>query len=518
MNETATLKAKLDHLLDHIQSAKDGQSLPCLNELRLIAILLRVSVHADKDALDPLDDCRFVCRLIKGSRMSNDLYIQYIRLACRVLEQTGKFTTSGERLVGMVQEALKQRHDKSIEQVDVDIVSSLGSWLERIDVRDLQVQVKHLWSVYTSRPTTKPSKGSESTQVDGVNENDDSQVIMIRTIQGLLDKTSTADESTNPVQAWHMAWSTLVTQCEMRLLQSSTFAIYNSLVILWSESKHPFDTHKSRQVWLPCILLLTQTLASLSRDFISKQLSSISSALTRIFLASCTWNKVTVVDNDQTSIPTLTWMTMSQLVDKVGCKWMLQRSPTTSLDKTTKLGKALHFCTIVRMAVGEWKIQLTASLERAHTFQDTVSSVVLDACANLIRHAIDYIVQVSLETDASVYKSVPPEALIHVKVSLEEALDAAVEYLVLREIEQALVDVNVLGLLACLLQEMDAFEVHPTADYPVLNGLQSALAVTDSGSQTALLACICIVLEQACMDNEATRIKAIKDNELMGLD
>jgi hypothetical protein len=206
------------------------------------------------------------------------------------------------------------------------------------------------------------------------------------------------------------------------------------------------------------------------------------------------------------------WFSLSSLVSAVGWDWMLMtgggsQSPGSALGGATKL------CAILRMASGEYKIQLnhrlygsaaTASAER-RADRDSLA----EECCRFLALSMEYVATLAEraddENDSEEVKqdrkpSADPAqptlsnaAILHIRKSLHEALVCSAHYCIERTSFSTECDLCVVRLLGALLSEFDIFlESRQAADvddeHAILNALRTVLnLVRDRGACESLL-------------------------------
>jgi hypothetical protein len=480
--------------------------------------------------------CSFLIRLIECSDEDYQLQCQYARIGAQILSQIASASNDASvfqaisKLAWTLQEFLRNRRQREdcIDIVDVEIIASLGTWLESFeDTQQLSAQLRQLWQLYLFKPNVKKSEGDQNESND---EGENPASLMRRTLHSLLNQSFDANlppesqQTDDKLELWHSCWLQFILQCELLLSKESVSSVYSELISCWVQSRPPFDTHAIRRRWLSVILLVTQAKVSASNEILSNLLSDpvLSSNLSFVLLTSATSNDticVSQLDDHNISSRALTYMNLSLLLGKAGCQWMMRASHDHSLH-TSKLGRAQRFCVLIRTAVGEWKIQLNRALESTGKNEWTENdSMITQSCGNIIVHAFEFAVALSTDADANTSRKswVLPEAVLHLQQSLEEVLDAATEYLILRQQDHPIADANVLQVLSVLLTEYDVFDthrMHTEVDYPLLHALQRSLNVSDTVSRNYLLRCIATTLDQSILENEDSRMATFRDSGL----
>lgn len=192
------------------------------------------------------------------------------------------------------------------------------------------------------------------------------------------------------------------------------------------------------------------------------------------------------------SLRALAWQTTIGIVDECGWKWMLHEG------HDGKLGVGTILTTWIRLASGEWRIQLQAeTTDSISTETQGTSPPTGNACARMLMKVVDYCVELQEKSTLDI----SPDAILHLRQSLEDSLVTTVEYLNVRremDMEGIFSPISV-RLLGSLLRESDIWRLQdrnpqtPQAvidclryilsnrsDYSLLPGLANILADADS--------------------------------------
>jgi hypothetical protein len=194
----------------------------------------------------------------------------------------------------------------------------------------------------------------------------------------------------------------------------------------------------------------------------------------------------------------MAWTTLASLVEAFGFNWM--NATTGSLS----LGNATAMCTIVRLAAGEWRIQLGRLCVEVDT-----EAFQLESCGRVIVAALQYALQF---TDESL-PMIPSAALLHLRDSFQDALHATVQYLC-HPVQHANVQVLVGRVLASLLMEFDVWEGLPDgiSTDETLEALRVALGSTEDPRD--MLPCLMMVLASA--DSSRNNVSFLESHNLLG--
>jgi len=262
---------------------------------------------------------------------------------------------------------------------------------------------------------------------------------------------------------------------------------------------------------------------------------------------------VVSVDPQQDELRVLAWMTVTTLVrsSSTAWEWLFSQRQQSS----NKLGA------LVRLAAGEWKIQLATLLNQTdedgagagasskttgiYNGDDSSPSFLLvEVCAQFLLLTVDYLLQLSdrMDDDSDDNTANIPsgDVILHVRKSLDEALNSAVQYLGLMKVRIPAVDSAVVRVLAKLLTEFDVFAPAPVAlrmqqqqppkdgddgspECAALQGLHVAMEIAtnttmndDDGLHLSdcLLPSIAAVLASA--EGEPSRVSLLKEYGLLG--
>jgi hypothetical protein len=185
----------------------------------------------------------------------------------------------------------------------------------------------------------------------------------------------------------------------------------------------------------------------------------------------------------------LAWTCLTNLLqsEKIGWDWLLLMEGTTkkssSSSGSSSSNRGRHLTTLVRLAVGEWKIQLgyylvagentehdKNSSNQQQERQEDCETLIL-VCGQSIVQTVQFIAQLAddvmdHDNDDAKRKAVPmlsATSINHLRRSLDEALDAAVQYLGLHPEQHGRVpqiDACAIRVLGSLLTEMNVFDQH----------------------------------------------------------
>lgn len=176
----------------------------------------------------------------------------------------------------------------------------------------------------------------------------------------------------------------------------------------------------------------------------------------------------------------LAWTCLTNLLqsEKIGWDWLLLMETTTKSSSSSSSNQGRHLTTLVRLAVGEWKIQLgyylvagddsehgKASCKQQEKEEDCETLILV--CGQFIVQTVQFVAQLAEGhgNDDSKRRAALPllsaTNITHLRRSLDEALDAAVQYLGLHPEQHGRVpqvDACVIRVLGSLLTEMNVFD------------------------------------------------------------
>lgn len=231
------------------------------------------------------------------------------------------------------------------------------------------------------------------------------------------------------------------------------------------------------------------------------------------------------------------WFSLSSLVSAVGWDWMLVAGGGNK-SSGSALGSATKLCAILRMASGEYKIQLNhrlyGSAATATAESRTDRDSLAEECCRFLALSLEYVVQLadridnddgdddendSDEDDGKPRADpVPPAslsnaAILHIRKSLHEALICSAHYCIERTTFRTECDLCVVRLMGSLLSEFDIFlegrQAEADEEHTILNAIQAVLrGVRDRGACESLLPGLLMIFASSEGDND--RAAALK--------
>ena len=188
-----------------------------------------------------------------------------------------------------------------------------------------------------------------------------------------------------------------------------------------------------------------------------------------------------VHDNDTHDIRVMAWTTAAHLIETFGWDWMILDSQQHAL------GPAKHMCTLVRLASGEWRIQLGhACLEDSNT-RTNKESPLLAPCGRSIIAAFHALITMAESSSTSMSS----DALLHMQHSFHDAYHSTVSYLSMVQ-EGTKTTARLLG---CFLQEFSVWDefLEGVTIHDVLQATRVALTM----QVPELLPCLVTIMDSA---------------------
>ena len=401
--------------------------------------------------------------------------------------------------------------------VHLDVLRALEVWIEQDPKKIAEMNVLEIiWYHYISLATQIESSSSQATtsfeskescdypakEKDGDTECRRDWELMSQTLLGILEGTNTigatASNNASNDDAIHMTLLNLWHEMVITIFQSygndSLPDTLLSHIIEWTT--HPKHIHllppTASQAWHEWILSMIQTRIAFDKPFRVQlfQQTRIIEQMNQLLLAyvvSPTEDNHNITGgfssnnhSQNSSLRALAWQTMVTLVESCGWQWVLmvtmsknltnKDSPSSATSTTrsgtsssSRLGMASNLCTWIRLANGEWRIQLQAvqnsgnnetststtpatadrtsdtSTHQQIIWQQATGLPVGNACARLLIGVVHFCVQLEEEKHHPRRRlpSLSVDALLHLKTSLQGALFTTVEYLQERQRESS---------------------------------------------------------------------------------
>lgn len=457
--------------------------------------------------------------LYRGARLIAQLVYRMVHAidavsACHIEQEESMFIMAkyvlnawGEGLLQFYCSVMCNESSASVLVARIEILLALQAWMEscndtpKLDdmLLKLAVTVEKMEEVeecsmedIAAGPSTTKENGKQQ-------QNNQQEDIMDQTVTALLDQTSLVNiiNETDSIlsslsllqHSHHEQRARLFLHHGVRVAAVENPHVlplfYQPLLSKWllepskkSKRRHP---HEVRRLWAEVLLVTLQAraqslaavAASASLQTMLNKDSTFSADLVR-FIFAC------VIDSsdDESSSSTkdllrvAAWSTVGTLVQVVGWDWLFVRPTNSSLRSSGSLGVAGKLCALIRLAAGEWKIQLAALVYAEDQQQQNQQNdendpqspsclfvPLIDACGVVLVEAVKYVVQLAEQTNHE--SSIPllsGDSILHIRRSLEESLNVTGQYLGLSEQRLNQVDCAAIRVFGALLTEMDVFE------------------------------------------------------------
>jgi hypothetical protein len=433
----------------------------------------------------------------------------------------------------------RRKQNGVLGAVDVEIISNLNVWFEILEddsITLLDGVLTTLWERYSGLMKVKSIKAKAAAEAS---DSQSAQVMMNRTLMKLLDDGVDSDpshEEQDLWKSWQVETTAIFLQQGMRVGETKVPSFWLTALQFWlqselsskqgskkdTETSLPQITLATRRAWAQILLVCARNMALLpSFQTKLKEDASLDKDMSR-FILTCV---ASVQGSDSDELRSTAWSTTATLLQSCGWEWLLvgavTTTPTGQDGKKADFGKASSLCTLVRLAVGEWKIQLGLLVDESCTLSEE-RLLLVEACAQVLVEAVNFVVEMAnrmdeADGDDTVSLPLSADALVHLRQSLEEALNLAVQYLGLAEKRVLSVDGPVVRVLGSLLREFDPFEQKMSAEDQegniILQALRVALDIHDVECQEELLPCLVVVL--ASSEDDEAKLTLLEEYELL---
>jgi hypothetical protein len=465
--------------------------------------------------------------------------------------------------------------------VDVDILSSWNVWFGILGNDDsvssitllLDGVLTTLWKRYFGLTRLKGTKVEAATananataSTASESQMQSAQVTMNRTLTKLLDDGvdysgvdyDPSREEQDLWKSWEVESTAIFLQQGMWVGKTQIPTFWLPALQFWLQSelssKRPgSQNNKNTETFLPQIALATRRSWARILLVCARNMALLPSFQTKLkqdatldkdvarFILTCVAS-VQGSDSHSDSLRSTAWSTTATLLQSCGWEWLLvgavSTTPSSSSSssgqdvKKADFGNASSLCTLIRLAVGEWKIQLGLLVDESCTLVSEERLLLVEACAQVLVESVHFVVQMANRMDEAANDdeadeaddnnnnaSLPlsADALIHLRQSLDEALHVAVQYLGLAEKRVLSVDGPVVRVLGTLLREFDAFEQKKSTEdeegNEILQALRVALDIHDVECQEELLPCLVVVL--ASSEEDEAKLTLLEEYELL---
>jgi len=431
---------------------------------------------------------------------ATDMLLLYLRLVCQVTSRLP--TNLYSKTVG---ESAMKLWSKLVHQVVVNLVTGLSAaWVDVCSTSNVYFQVDQtaipkwlpcLFRFYRDHlllnvPLNDPLPAQGTNPNEKASTPQDETQAMNHTLRHILNRAS----NLNGLDLHETMLHTLSHASSLSRIPDSMATDMFDFVIVNRPHSTSHDSATIRCMWeqfcLQWIFSRTGTTSSQSGDPSSGSANVVKEVILQRpeFLPHFhKWLLSLVISPDMESVASraMAWQALATLTSMYGWGWMILDTSTvgtgidvpigiwnsksnsaTSISKIN-IGPAKLFCTWMRLASGELRIQLQslylkeiADEEKPSQHADLDSC---EACARILQSGIAYIVRLT-EEQPHVASSLNPDALLHLRQSLEESLWTSIEYLTLTCDTQrppTLFSV-ILSLFGTLLMEVDIFDLMHT--------------------------------------------------------
>ena len=451
INDDAMIVAKIESLLQTTTTTSSNSSSSVCVEAKLVAVVLLTRLTCSMEMQHVVNRHSDLLAFIASSSTQQQQQQQwkhphdvFVRLFCRIVSRLSMEASSSlVQNALLLKEMLSNRLDEPITNLDVDILLALEHCLDGLglDTHNIQQQQQQqlassvmeiIWNrfdkvlIKKTAPTPLipiPIENSENNH----GNNDDWQM-MIQTLETILISYEEPDLivqfETMAVTIWqrHGPWTCSQQPC----------AVSWYLPLLGSTSAVIRTTE-----WHGILLTCTQHMTKIPTDAFKPL-----------------WNLILAYigsHHDDSNMRMLSWTTAAHLIDTLGWDWMIFSKDTNIGGASAALGLQKHPCTMIRLASGEWRLQLTNMC-----LEPTQESPLLDPCGRVIVAAFEYLLQQPHQMS--------PDALLHVRHSFQDVHHATVSYWTttmttdVTNIASAATTARVLG---CLLTEFSIWDSSP---------------------------------------------------------
>ena len=489
-NDDESLLAKIQVLLDAHH----------YDEFLLIVLVLLTRV-VDEQKLQQVwsgneDTFDTFCRKLRGKP-------QYLQLVCRLVARL-EAGTVGTVLFQLLLNTLSERiqDEAPLADFDVDLILALNTSAKEQYVNELLDTLwQRLYQLRMGRAEKETLKEKEMLRVDtqtalkNTSLNGDWKLV-----HDTLDALLTTDEDL--MTSLHQAVLATFMKHGMQTCASITIPSWYKAMVLWVTDKERRPPPSLLSQWQGVMLQCTEQLTvHFSKDLQELLLhsKSISTALIQLILF---YIASSAPQNDP-NLTALAWTTLAVMVEAFGFNWMM-------LPGSGSLGNATSLCTILRLATGEWRIQLgRVSVDEP---SEGNTNIILDSCGRVIVAALHHVMHLAEKKKEKF--QMQGAALLHLRGSLQDALHATVQYLCQQHSKEG-PQAQAGRVLGGLLTEFDVWDGLPEgiSTDETLQALSIALQSADE-NPSALMPCLVMVL--ASVEDVDYCVKFLDKYHLLG--
>ena len=216
--------------------------------------------------------------------------------------------------------------------------------------------------------------------------------MMDDTVTALLDQTSYVLTDDSVTNLYNVQLTQLFLQRRSYVAAQQLPTFYRSLLSQWLAM--PKD-QTNQSAWAEVLLVVMMSHAKQQATSLKTLLfedATMSNELTRLSLAC-----VVSTDKSTSEIRAAAWTCVVILLQSVGWEWLWQ-TKTSVGGGGGSFGGAANLCAMVRLAAGEWKIQL-AAYTIATDDNDAQSHSLLvrlvEGCGSVVAEAVRYVIQLA---------------------------------------------------------------------------------------------------------------------------
>ncbi|GAX09627.1 hypothetical protein FisN_19Lh087 [Fistulifera solaris] len=375
-----------------------------------------------------------------------------------------------------------------------DVPAAVYKWLEQKKDRDEFLRELVLCRLIFSNRTGEDEESNHSnTDI----KDSDAEAVFQETLRQLLNQNSCSSVTSQD-------WASLFWNDEGKI------SYWTPLLQWWIESNNKSDEtlkneeQQSKRIWA-AVLLETVMKHLAVKDKENRMDWQVDDEVARKYVKFLMVCVVDPNDAHDSSLRTLAWSSMAMSIQASGWDWILHSSVTC------RLGKAHTMCTFIRLAAGEWKIQLERSLQEETLAEE--SSITLQTCAQIIADGFTYLQQVASDEDI-MQRSFSPEASLHLRRSMEEAMHTTVEFLTTEDaVRFPDIAKTAVRLFCPFLTEWDIFLERNTETLLHALAISVDFCKDDLSVQNAIIAGLATVL--ASSEGDDSRIDALNQFHLL---
>ena len=474
---------------------------------------------------------------------ADEMLLLYLRLVCQVTARLPRNLyrkTVGESTMKLWSKlgqplVISPNHVNKVtglSAVWVDVCSTTNVYFQ-VDPTAIPKWIPFLFRFYRDRLLLNvPLADVLPTQVTNTNEKastpQDETHAMNRTLRHILNGAS----NLNSVDFHETMLHSLSHASSLSRVPDSMATDMFDFVIVNRLLSISHDSTTIRRMWEQCclqwILSRTGTASSQSGDPSSGSVTVVKEVILQRpeFLPHFRkWLLSLVISPDMESVTTraMAWQALATLTNRYGWGWMIMdksiagigidepigiwnaKSGTATSISKINVGPAKLFCTWMRLASGELRIQLHSLYRKDIDGEENPkppSSQHADldsceACARILQSGIAYTICLT-EEQPHVASSLNADALLHLRQSFEESLWTSIEYLTLicdKQPPPILFSV-MLSLFGTLLMEIDIFDlIHP--DHAMIAGEDGSGTDRMLSSPQVIMSCLSRLLVMA---------------------